>query len=55
MRRNETPLVTGPNACIVCDGFGWVWMPSYWYGTVPVACESCESKGRVPKKRKAAV
>ncbi len=52
---NENALVIGSKACVVCDGYGWHWMPSrYPWQSVGVWCCECNGNGRKPKEGKAA-
>lgn len=38
--------VVGPWACIVCDGYGWLFLPSLSHGVVRVPCMTCDGEGR---------
>ncbi len=55
MPPNENARVIGRDACVVCDGYGWHWMPNvYPFQSVPVWCCECHGNGRKPKEGKAA-
>ncbi len=49
MPLGEYPRVVGPDACIVCDGYGWIWLMSMSSGSARVACMTCDGGGRVSR------
>ncbi len=42
----DSPRVTGPAACMVCDGYAWIWLPRLGSTCVRVYCLTCDGTGK---------